>query len=213
MNFVRLGVMWEAVERSPKAYNMTYLDEVEKLINNLGDNGFHVLVDAHQDVAVRKLCGEGFPNFYATDLSHSCDSLVLNLEWWLGTCKTASEYGWRYDADGNPLIEDCQKTMFAEYYNMPESQSVFDKLYDNIGGMQDDFIAYWDVVSKRFAGNKYVIGYDPLNEPFPSSLFTDPTIMLKPGRFDGQKLQPMFKRAFERYQEHDSSQIMMFEGT
>ncbi len=35
-NFVRLGVMWEAVERAPGQYNMTYLDEVEGLINRLG---------------------------------------------------------------------------------------------------------------------------------------------------------------------------------
>jgi endoglycosylceramidase len=35
-NFVRLGVMWESVERSPGVFNDTYLDEVEKLINRLG---------------------------------------------------------------------------------------------------------------------------------------------------------------------------------
>ena len=164
-------------------------------------------------MAVRKLCGEGFPNFYAEDISHSCDSIILAVEWLMGTCKTAAEYDWRYDADGNPLIEDCQKVMFANYYNMPETMSVFDKLYDNIGGMQDDFIAYWDVVSKKFAGNKYVIGYDPLNEPFPSSLFSDPTILLNNGRFDQTKLAPMFKRAFEKYHTNDPTQIMMFEGT
>ena len=39
--------MWEAVERAPKQYNMTYLAEVEKLVNTLGENGFHVLIDAH----------------------------------------------------------------------------------------------------------------------------------------------------------------------
>lgn len=36
LNFVRLGVMWEAVEISHGKYNETYLDEVEKLINKLG---------------------------------------------------------------------------------------------------------------------------------------------------------------------------------
>jgi len=102
---------------------------------------------------VRKLCGEGFPNFYATDLDHECDTYITNLEWLVGACNNAASYNWRYDSDGNPLIEDCQKVMFANYYNMPETISLFDKLYDNKNGMQDDFIAYWDVVSKRFAGN------------------------------------------------------------
>lgn len=44
---IRLGVMWESVERSPGVYDMDYLDEVEKLINRLGDAGIAVLVDNH----------------------------------------------------------------------------------------------------------------------------------------------------------------------
>ena len=35
-NFVRLGVMWEAVERSQGTFNQSYLDEVESLVNRLG---------------------------------------------------------------------------------------------------------------------------------------------------------------------------------
>ena len=46
-NFVRLGVMWEAVEVAPGVYNDTYLDEIELLINKLGQNGIYTLVDAH----------------------------------------------------------------------------------------------------------------------------------------------------------------------
>lgn len=102
----------------------------------------------------------------------------------IGQCQSIDDYGWRHDADGNPLIEDCQKVMFANYYSTPEAIDLFNRLYDNIDGMQDKFIAYWDVVSKKFAGNKYVIGYDPLNEPFPASLFYDPSIFLKEGQFD-----------------------------
>jgi endoglycosylceramidase len=64
-NFVRLGVMWEAVERDPDTYNMTYLDEVEKLVNRLGQRGIYVILDAHQDILARRLCGEGIPDFYA----------------------------------------------------------------------------------------------------------------------------------------------------
>lgn len=31
--------------------------------------------------------------------------------------------------------------------------------------MFEEYIKYWDIVSKFFATNKYVIGYDLLNEP------------------------------------------------
>ena len=37
MNFIRLGVMWEAVERTPGVYDMPYLDKIEQLINKLGE--------------------------------------------------------------------------------------------------------------------------------------------------------------------------------
>jgi endoglycosylceramidase len=57
--------MWEAVEYAPGQYNETYLDQIEILINKLGQRGIYTLVDAHQDVLARKLCGEGIPNFYA----------------------------------------------------------------------------------------------------------------------------------------------------
>lgn len=69
--------MWEAVERSPGVFNETYLDEIEALVNKLGANGLYTLVDAHQDVLARSLCGEGMPNFYATDLNHDCEPGIL----------------------------------------------------------------------------------------------------------------------------------------
>lgn len=47
MNFVRLGVMWEAVERSPGVFNETYLNEINNLITKLGNKGIYTMVDAH----------------------------------------------------------------------------------------------------------------------------------------------------------------------
>ena len=46
-NFVRLGLMWEAVEMAPGQYNQTYLDEVDELITKLGEAGIYTMVDAH----------------------------------------------------------------------------------------------------------------------------------------------------------------------
>lgn len=64
-NMVRLGVMWEAVETAPGVYNQTYLNEIDSLITKLGEAGIVTLVDAHQDIMSRLVCGEGMPNFYA----------------------------------------------------------------------------------------------------------------------------------------------------
>ena len=47
MNFVRLGVMWEAVERKRGVYDLDFLDRVEDLVNRLGKEGIYTLIDAH----------------------------------------------------------------------------------------------------------------------------------------------------------------------
>jgi len=57
--------MWEAVETSPGVYNQSYLAEIDNLITKLGKKGIYTLVDAHQDVLTRLICGEGMPAFYA----------------------------------------------------------------------------------------------------------------------------------------------------
>ncbi len=129
--------MWEAVESSPNQYNDTYLDAVEVLINKLGQRGIYTLVDAHQDVLARRLCGEGIPNFYAvdTDLPHTCNPGILPYLFpFLNLCKSIKDYGFRYDQDGNPLIEDCQKNQFVNYYFSPESMALFEQLYSTESG-------------------------------------------------------------------------------
>ena len=61
--------------------------------------------------------------------------------------------------------------------------STFGDFFNNVDGFQDKFISYWDHVSARFANNPYVVGYDPLNEPFMSNPMRDP-MLLVPGHMD-----------------------------
>jgi len=92
--------------------------------------------------------------------------------------------------------------------------SLFERLYSNeTGGLQDKFVAFWKAVATRFANNTYVLGYDPINEPFPSNMYMDPSIVYEPGRFDRYTLQQMYKRIFqEAYVEAgDMSKAMYFE--
>jgi len=66
--------------------------------------------------------------------------------------------------------------------------------------MQDAFVAYWNHVSSYFSNNPYVIGFDPINEPFPSNYNVDPSIVMTPGKFDRELLQPLYTRLFQSYQ-------------
>ena len=108
---VRLGVMWEAVETHEGVYNLTYLEEIDKLITKLGQHGIYTLIDAHQDAIARTICGEGMPTFYAEEILKGgthCISLITNpIAKALGFCKPMSSYNLRKDENGNPLVEDC----------------------------------------------------------------------------------------------------------
>ena len=55
-----------------------------------------------------------------------------------------------------------------------------------------------------------MVGYDPLNEPFPGNPTRD-IANLMPGHFDKNYLAPMYAKIFEKYQNHDSTKQMWFE--
>lgn len=135
-----------------------------------------------------------------------------------GECLSIEQdYDHRKDADGNPVIEDCQKTPFWHYFNTREALALYESLYTNDFGMQDKFVAYWDKVSATLSKNKYVIGYDPINEPLPSNYIRNP-LLTRPGVFDREQLTPLYKRIFEKYEKNnvkvngkEAKNIMFFE--
>ena len=155
MNFVRLGVMWEAVERQPGVYDMEYLAKVNDLITKLGEAGIYTLVDAHQDVFARVMCGEGVPDFYAKEaigkypacINYFLDQVLAPYYEKLNVCVDMEKYGYAKDENGDFLVSDCQKRNFAIYYTSPQSVQGFKALYNNKNGLQDKFVDYWDVTS------------------------------------------------------------------
>src|SRR6185295_11772761 len=69
-NFVRLLVMWKALEPTPQAQpeilsaeGQAYLGNVKKIIDALYDRGIFVLVNFHQDIAHEIYGGDGFPDW------------------------------------------------------------------------------------------------------------------------------------------------------
>ena len=111
---IRLGVMWEAVETAPGVYDTVYLDQIDALITKIGTYDIKVMVDNHQDLFSRKLCGEGVPAFYTpTDLEESCPWSVLAIAFHLaGECVSIKSLNIPTDDNGLPLVEECQKHNF-----------------------------------------------------------------------------------------------------
>jgi len=100
--------------------------------------------------------------------------------------------------------------MFADYYNTKQSVNGFGALFLNKDNMNDKFAAFWDATSARFAGNPYVVGYDPINEPFAANNVKDPTLQI-PGVMDHKHLTPTYAKVFDKYIKNDEKAIMWFE--
>ena len=94
--------MWEGVERQEGKYDDAYLDKVEAMINKLGEAGIYTLVDAHQDVFARSVCGEGVPDFYAKKaignnpvcINSFVDKLLEPIYKNLGICDDMRDYSY-----------------------------------------------------------------------------------------------------------------------
>lgn len=125
-------------------------------------------------------------------------------------CADMEQKGYSKDENGDFLISDCQKEMFADYYTSKQSMAAFDALYLNHYQLQDKFVDFWDYTSKALTSNPYVVGFDPLNEPYPGNWIKNPEVVA-PGRFDHDRLEPMYARIFDRYYKNDPDSIMFFE--
>jgi hypothetical protein len=127
-----------------------------------------------------------------------------------------NEYGFKKDKNGNPTIESCNQNFFGSYYSRVEVQTIFRAMYNNDSGIQDKFIAFWVHVAKRFARNKYVIGFDPLNEPeiAPNNFYNYVRHKFFGGKYgDKEEFAPFFSRIYkEALQTASKDSIMYFEA-
>ena len=214
-NNVRLGVIWESVETAPGVYDEEYLNQVEKIINTLGENGIYTIVDAHQDVFSRNFCGEGVPYFYVNDMGYEkkCDAnLLTRILDLAGVCKTLDDFNFNYDEKGLPLIEDCKKYNFVEYHYLIEFSSIYQNFYSNKLNIQEKFVEFWKHVVNRLKGNKYILGYDLWNEPFPGALLENLKSLI-PSYSDQNQVLPIYKKVDEELRKIDPDYILFFENT
>ena len=212
-NLVRLGVIWESIERAPGQYDYNHLEKIEQIVNLLGNNGIYVIIDAHQDVFSRTFCGEGVPTFYAKELFYEkeCKSNLLSRIMRLfGGCIPLKTFNWKYGDDGLPLLESC-KGGFMKYFQSPELTTIYNSFYNNQNGIQDKFAEFWKVLAKKFKENPFVLGYDLWNEPWPGNLWSDLRNFL-PGHSDRSQVLPFYKKIDKEIRSIDDDYIFMFES-
>jgi endoglycosylceramidase len=142
---VRLGVIYAAVEPQPGVYDDAYLDRIARTVKLLGKHGITTMLDFHQDLYNERFQGEGWPDWAVLD-------------------------------DGIPA--EPKNGFPTNYLLMPALQRAFDNFWDNKPaadgvGLQDHYAAAWRHVAMRFRGNRNVMGYDLMNEPWPGTAWQD----------------------------------------
>lgn len=183
-NIVRLGTMWPGLEPVRGQYNMTYLKEIERIVNILGREGIVTILDLHQDLLSPYWCGEGLPDWAAK-------SPNISMQFPKPAVWTEIP---RDPGTGYANLEACLKIPFGVFYLSEAVNAGFQSLYDNVDGIADSFVSFWKTVATRFDMNPYVIGYELINEPWAGNLFKDPSYLFTGGLGDTRNLAPLYDR-------------------
>lgn len=201
-NMVRLGVMWPAVVPSPGFVNETYLEEVKTLITSLHEHGISTLVDLHQDVWSGFLCGEGMPDWvYETAMDLVNKSSLSSLAF-----PAPLPFDMEIGEDGKPSAEACANHSFFTYYLTFQSEALWATLYGS-EIMWEHMGDHWGNVSKYLQGTAGLMGYELINEPWPSKGYEGSPHVLS----DKDTLLPMYQYLHGRIRAWDDETLVFFE--
>lgn len=171
-NVVRVGVIFQALEPLPGVLDQGYLAEIAQTVNTLARYGIVSILDFHQDQYNRKFQGEGFPGWAVQDGGLPNPKL-----------------GFPHNYEGNPALQRAFENFWADRPG-PGGQ-----------GLQERYVAAWARVAERFRGNRAVLGYEIMNEPFPGSDYTSCAAPTGCPRSDAQltSLERKVDRAVRRH--------------
>ena len=151
INIVRLGIEWAGLLIDNNTLNETYLTLMDQIISTLSNYGIYTLIDNHQDLLSRYFCGEGMPDYIEKTLTPAWQfpkPLISHIE---------------FEPNGYPTLESCMKHEFAEFYFSDKVVKAFQDMYTNNTFIYNQLLKYWDIISKRYANNSNVIGYELIN--------------------------------------------------
>jgi endoglycosylceramidase len=200
MNTIRLFTSWQGGEPVKGQYNQTYFKVLQNIVRRANDYGIYVLLDAHQDVGHQKFCGEGLPDWVAESgqsMAKFPFPLLINLK--------------RDNVTGYPLVSDCLKHPFFEYYLTKEVGAVFQNLYSNVNGARDALALFWAAVARVLKDEPNLLGYEVINEPWAGDIFGNPLWILERGKSDRENLMPLYKKVHEELRQVDDQHMLFYE--
>eukprot|EP00854_Cymbomonas_tetramitiformis_P014824 gene14824-17524_t len=109
-----------------------------------------------------------------------------------------------------PLKGDCGSRSWGTNEISEAAGSAYQDLYDNRGGMLDDWINFWEKSASVWKNTSSIIGYELINEPFAGNWFKDPLLLL-PGVAGEKNLMRSYDAAAAGIRKHDDRRIIFYE--
>ena len=160
LNMVRLGIIWKGVEPGTVGVN-------NPAVCTPGAPG-----DAHQ--WNQAVADKYIANLVATvnllGRHHIYSLIDMHQDVYNENFKGEGAPDWAVCTDRNPI--KIVPGRWSQNYSSPALGAAFDHLWKNnvVGNLQGEFIRSWTAVAAALANNPWVMGYDPINEPFSTSI-------------------------------------------
>lgn len=135
---VRLGFVWEALEPTRGTIDEVYLGRYVAMLDAAHAHDLGVIVEFHQDLFSRALCGDGFPLWATTE---AIDAQKPD------PCPGFPDWGLAY-LDATSAANQAMQ-----------------RLWDNEDGLRDDFVSVWRRVASATKDHPATLGFEILNEP------------------------------------------------
>lgn len=201
---LRMNVPWEAVEPVQGAYNETWLDGLEALIDTVYSYNIQVLLDMHQDAMSRRFCGTGFPS-WATIVPEEWDNFPRPLQ--KQAFSNTSDPSW---VPSRAQCDSIDGNNFPAYY-VSFAESTAWGLFYNSTTLTAAFASFWAHVAARFADHPGVIAYELMNEPFSGNVYKN-ILLWVPPTADNWNMQPLYDQTAYAMRAVDPYKLIAFES-
>ena len=137
-NIIRLTFNWEALEPTRGVYDATYVARYRRMLDSIALHDMAAIVEFHQDLFARPICGEGFPLWaLPADIAAQAPD----------PCPGFPVWGLAY------------------FDPTSAANQAFDLLWENEDGLRDAFVAAWRHVAIELLDHPAVAAVEILNEP------------------------------------------------
>lgn len=202
---VRLGIMMGGMFPDGPVLNESYLEYSMRVVGKLHDNGIDTLIDLHQDVLSKKVCGEGTPDWMLN--VSSLHAMPLPRPASYSTVEVDPATGYPKSCEPSGVLKSIG---WSEWYTTDQCGKAFAQLYALNSPMSKAFEAYWRAVALKFKGHPGVIGYELLNEPWVGDHVGSPSLLLESGRAEQGLLKDYMQRMHDVIRAVDEEALILY---